>query len=291
MDRIGANRLFLRAVETGSFSRAAAEAGTTQPTVSKQVAALEAHLGVQLLVRSTRALALTEEGARYYEAAREALDALAAAEATARGQGAAEGTLRAGCPVSFGQAQVVPRLKGLLDAHPGLSVDLVMSDAILDPVEQGVDVAIRIGALRNSAVLARRIGLTQRVAVAAPSYLAGRAPPAEPQDLHHHDCLVHTRLATGADWPFAAQGRTTLVPVRGRVRADSSAAMRGARPWRAWAWGCCPPGSWARTSPRAGWCGSWRASSPSRCRSRPSPRRGAFVDHLARGFAADPHTS
>ena len=193
---------------------------------------------------------------------------------------------------------MVPRLKGLLDAHPGLSVDLVMSDAFLDPVEQGVDVAIRIGALRDSALLARRIGLTRRVAVAAPSYLAGRAPPAEPEDLRHHDCLVYTRLATGADWPFAAQGRTTLVPVRGRVRADSSAAMRGA----------------ALAGLGVGLLPSWlvgedlaagrlvrllegfepeplpiHAVSPPR-RHAP-PKVGAFVDHLARGFAADPHTS
>lgn len=228
MDRIAASRAFLRAVETGSFTQVARELNTTQPTVSKQVAALEAHLGVQLLVRTTRSLALTEEGRRFCDQARAAIDAFEAAEAAARGERSLRGTLRLGCPVSFGQVQIVPRLKGFLALHPDIAVDLVMSDAFLDPVEQGVDVVIRIGDLADSSLTARRIGTTRRATVASPEYLARCGCPEVPGDLRAHDCILYTRLATGADWPYAGPDGACTVRIAGRVRADNSAALREA---------------------------------------------------------------
>lgn len=295
MDRIAATHAFLRAVETGSFSRVATEQGTTQPTISKQIAALEAHLGVQLLTRSTRALSLTEEGRRYYEAGLEALEALEAAEAAARGGGVAEGRLRVGCPVGFGQAVLVPLLPELLARHPALDVELVMSDAFLDPVEHGIDVVIRIGVLGDSALKARRIGTTRRVAVASPAYLADRGEPGCPADLRGHDCLVYTRLATGAEWPFREGGRTQLVAVSGRVRADSSAAMRAAV---VAGLGVALVPSWLVADDLE--AGRLRrvlgahdpeplpmhALSP---RRRHAPAKvSAFVDHVARAFGEDP---
>lgn len=228
MDRIAAARAFIRSVDTGSFTEVARETGTSQPTISKQVAALEDHLGVQLLVRTTRSLSLTEEGRRFYEEARAALDAFEAAESAARGERAVRGTLRIGCPVSFGQAQIVPRIRRFLDANAGISVDLVMSDSFLDPVEQGVDVAVRLGELPDSSLKARRIGIARRVTVASAEYLAHRGRPVQPADLAAHDCVIYTRLSTGAEWPFVGPGGPAPVRVKGRLRADSSVAMRGA---------------------------------------------------------------
>ncbi|MEM6356002.1 MAG: LysR family transcriptional regulator [Pseudomonadota bacterium] len=223
-----ATRTFLRAVEAGSFSAAAREAGVGQPTISKQIAALEAHLGVQLVTRSTRALALTDEGRRFLDGANAAVDAFAAAEAAARGEGSVEGRLRVGCPVAFGQLHVVPHLPALLAAHPALSVELFMTDAILDPVEQGVDLSVRVGNLRDSALRARRIGTARRVTVAAPDYLATRGRPDHPNELRDHDCVIFSRLQTGAAWPYRDGEAELLVPVNGRLRADNSTAVRDA---------------------------------------------------------------
>ena len=229
MDRIAAMRSFLRAVDTGSFTEVARDLGSTQPTVSKQIAALEAHLGVQLLVRTTRSLSVTEEGARYYEAAQAALESLDASEAVARGSKSPEGLLRIGCPVSFGQVQIVPRLGGFLSRFPALSVDLIMSDALLDPVEQGADLAIRLGPLKDSRLKVRSVGRARRVTVASPAYLERFGKPERPGDLERHDCVRYTRLASGSDWLYArSDGATTSVRVRGRVRADNSVAMLGA---------------------------------------------------------------
>jgi len=226
MDRIAATHAFLRAIDTGSFTEAARELNTTQPTISKQVAALEAQLGVQLLVRTTRSLSLTEEGQRFYDRARGALDAFEGAEAAARGELSVQGTLRLGCPVSFGQMQIVPRLRTFLARYPDLSVDLAMSDTFLDPVEQGADVVVRIGELAESSLKARKLGVTRRVTVASPDYLAQRGYPDTPQDLTNHDCVIYTRLATGAEWPFRLPSGMQSVRVKGRMRSDSSAALR-----------------------------------------------------------------
>ena len=225
MDRLTATNVFIRSVDAGSFTEVAREMGTTQPTISKLVAALEASLGVQLLARTTRSLALTEEGRRFYDEALTAIDAFAAAEAAARGERGVRGNLRLGCPVAFGQAQIVPRLKRFLERHSEINVDLVMSDAILDPVEQGVDLAVRIGKLSDSTLRARKIGLTRRVIVASPNYFNASGRPDTPEALASHNCLLFTRLATGREWPFLTEKGTTLVKVSGRFQVDNSAGL------------------------------------------------------------------
>ena len=214
-------RSFVRAAETGSFSAVARERNVGQPTISKQVAALEERLGVQLLARTTRNVTMTEEGTRYYEAVTGALEGFEAAEVAAKG-GEVSGRLRVGCAVAFGQYQVIPRLEGFFEQHPELSVDLVVSDAFIDPVEAGVDVAIRIGELKDSALLARRIGTTRRVCVAAPSYLERRGRPSAPADLAEHDCVLFVRSQLGATWPFVTKGKPAPVEVHGRFTADAS---------------------------------------------------------------------
>ncbi|MBY0294730.1 MAG: LysR family transcriptional regulator [Methylobacterium sp.] len=229
MDRIEAMRVFLRVAETGSFSLVARERGTQQPTISKQVAGLERGLGVRLLQRTTRTLSLTEEGRAFAARAAAALDAFDEAQAcVGPGREAPSGLLRISCPVAFGRLHVAPRLRRLLDQHPDLRIELLMSDGFANLVEQGIDLAIRVGALPDASLVARRIGLTRRVTVGAPDYLARRGVPETPADLARHECIVYSRLATGSEWHFAGRDGAMAVRVSGRVMADNSEAVREA---------------------------------------------------------------
>ncbi len=222
-------RTFLRVVETGSFSAAAREANATQPTISRQVAALEQHLGCLLLQRTTRTLSLTEDGRAFYEAARQAVEAVAEAETSVgRRKGRATGTLRLAVAEVMGRLHLLPRLPRFLDRHPDLSVDLVLSDGFTDLVEEGIDLALRVGELTDPSLVARRIGLTRRVVVATPGYLARRGVPATPADLRGHDCVLYSRLASGAAWLFDGPQGPLSVPVAGRVRVSTTEAVRAA---------------------------------------------------------------
>jgi DNA-binding transcriptional LysR family regulator len=229
MDLLGAMRGLVRVVETGSFSAAARDLGMTQPAVSKQVAWLEARLGSRLIERSTRKLAFTGEALQYYEKARAVLDAVDDAEGgIRRGTSEVSGTLRVGCSVGFGRAQVVPRLQALLARHPQLRIDLRMSDGFVDLVEEGLDVAIRIGEIGDAAFVARRLGITHRVVVVAPAYLKGRRPPRTPADLADHECVVYSGLATPNEWRFEGNAGPQVVRVRGRLEINSSEGVREA---------------------------------------------------------------
>ena len=190
MDLISGMRLFARVVETGGFSAVARETGTSQPTISRTVAALEAHLGVRLLNRSSRAVTLTDDGRQFYGLASSALEAVAEAEGcVGRRRGHPSGLLRLGTPVAFGRLHVAPRMPAFLERHPEVEVELVMNDAFVDLVGEGLDLAIRVGELADPALIARRIGTTRRVTVAAASYLDRRGIPEVPEDLSAHDCL------------------------------------------------------------------------------------------------------
>jgi DNA-binding transcriptional LysR family regulator len=153
-----------------SFSAVAREQQTTQPTISKQIAALEKYLGVQLLVRSTTHLSLTEEGKKYYLYCQQILETVAEAEASLTGKEKATGILRLGCPVLFGQMQIVPRLKAFMTRYPEVNIDLMMTDHFVDMVEEGLDLMIRIGNRQDNALISRRIGTTRRVTVATVGY-------------------------------------------------------------------------------------------------------------------------
>jgi DNA-binding transcriptional LysR family regulator len=222
-------RTFVRVVEAGSFSAVAREANTSQPTISRQVAALEAHLGCLLLQRTTRSLAPTEDGRVFYEAARRALEAVAEAEtAVGRRKGQPTGTLRLAAAEVMGRLHILPRLPRFLDRHPEVSVDLVLGDGVSALVEEGIDLAIRVGNLDEAGLVARRIGLTRRVVAATPGYLARHGTPATPEDLRRHQCILYARLSTGAVWPFAGPGGEVAVPVAGRLRVNSTEAVRAA---------------------------------------------------------------
>jgi DNA-binding transcriptional LysR family regulator len=229
MDLLAAMRLFQRVVETGGFSEVARQTGNTQPTVSRTIAALEAHLGVRLLNRSSRAMSLTDDGQQFYAQAGRALEAVAEAEGSVgRRRGKPTGLLRLGASVAFGRLHLAPRLPRFLDRFPEVEVELVMNDAFVDLVGEGIDLAIRVGDLVDPALIARRIGTTRRVTVASASYLENRGVPTSPVDLTRHDCVIYTRLATGNRWHFAGPDGPIMVDVRGRFRADNSEAVREA---------------------------------------------------------------
>jgi DNA-binding transcriptional LysR family regulator len=229
MDTLGAIRVFSRVVEAGSFSAVARELGTTQPTVSKQIAMLEEHLGTRLVNRTTRNLTLTEDGKTYYECCRHILNAVEEADgAVGRRQATPSGLIRAGCPVAFGRLHVAPRMRRFLDRYPELRVELVMSDQFGDLVEQGVDVTIRIGDLADASLIARLVGVTRRVTIGSPEYFARMGEPRTPHDLVRHNCLVYTRLSTGNEWHFNGPSGLIKVRVAGTFLADNSEAIRAA---------------------------------------------------------------
>lgn len=227
MDLLAPMRTFVRVAEAGSFTAVAAEQNTTQPTISRQVAALEEYLGARLLMRTTRALTLTEDGRAFYEHALRALEAFAEAEGVVgRRRGKPSGLLRLATPVVFGRLHIVPRLPDFLARYPDVSVEIIMSDGFADLVEQGVDVAIRVGEVTDPGLIARRIGVVRRVTVATPNYLKQHPAPKSPADLVNHDCIVYTRLATGNRWGFDSPSGPIAVEVSGRFKADNSEAVR-----------------------------------------------------------------
>lgn len=215
---------FARSVETGSFSAAGRDLGVSQPNMSRYVAALEEHLRTRLLHRSTRKLALTPEGERYYAEVRRILDAVTASESSLRDNVEPSGLLRVACPTALAHAFVMPQVSTFLERYPGLTLDLQIGDRYVNLVDEGAELAIRIGHLEDSALRARRIGLFKRVCVASNAYLAKRGIPREPDDLRDHDCVIFTLLSSGSTWHF----RNAEVTVSGRIRVNSPEAVREA---------------------------------------------------------------
>jgi DNA-binding transcriptional LysR family regulator len=223
MDRLQAVKLFMRVVELGSFSKAAAELGIGQPAVTKQVARMEKQLGARLLHRSTHGVTATEVGALYYEKCRVIAHHVDEADSVAAlMQSQMRGAMRISTSVAFGRRVLGPLLMQFMRAHPDLQVDLGVEDRYVDMIEQGVDVAIRMGRLADSTLGARHLGLNPWVLVAAPAFLGGRASPARPQDLAARDCLIYSTVQGDARWHFAGPGgRSESVAVRGPLRSHS----------------------------------------------------------------------
>ena len=178
MDIVAALQVFVRVAEAGGFTPVARETRTSQPTVSRLVAALEDHLGARLFHRSTRAVSLTDDGKQFYELARHVLEAVAEAEnAIGKRRTRAFGRLRLSIPVAFGRLHVAPRMPRFLELNPEVQVELVMSDNFVDLIGEGLDLAVRIGDIADPALIARRIGTTRRVTVASRRYLDRRGEP------------------------------------------------------------------------------------------------------------------
>lgn len=227
MDILLPMQTFVRVVEAGSFTAVAKQMNTTQPTISRQIATLEEHLGARLITRTTRTLTLTDDGRAFYEQALRVLEALGEAEnAVGRRRSKPSGVLRIATPVVFGRLHIVPRLPAFLERYPDVSVDLVMSDTFTDLAEQGIDLAIRVGEITDPGLIAKRIGMVRRVTVASPAYLKAHGTPRKPADLETHACIVYTRLATGNRWFFETTAGPISIEVKGRYRADNSEAVR-----------------------------------------------------------------
>ncbi len=223
MDRIREMETFLRVVEAGSFSAAARGLDIGQPAVSKIVADLERRLGIRLLARSTRRLTPTEAGLAFYERARRAMAEADEAETAARGAAMRlEGRLRISAPVTFGRLHVVPKLGAFLDAHPRLRLELVMDDRVIDLLAENIDAALRLGALPDSELTARRLAGADRLVVATPSYLARWGFPGAPEDLRDHQAIVYRQVTGGQEWVFRRE--QSEVPVRLEPRLTLSAA-------------------------------------------------------------------
>ncbi len=230
MDRLSVMETFVRIVEMGSFSAAARQMNVGQPAVSKSVTHLEERLGVRLLMRSTRGLRPTEAGQSYFERARRAVQEAAEAERAARGVNAGlEGRLRVSVGVAFGKLYLMPHLPAFLAAHPGLLIDLVLEDRQLDLLEEGIDLALRVGPLRDSALVARKIAATERLVVGSPCYFSRAGFPRTPADLSQHEAVLFTLDRNDSDgWIFCKDGEQATARLSGRLRVTASEAVRTA---------------------------------------------------------------
>ena len=230
LDRVTGMQVFVRVATLGSFSAAARALHLSQTMVTKHVAALEDRLGVKLLHRSTRRLVLTEAGRSYLAACERILAEIEEAEASASlDRIEPRGTLRLNVPLTFGLRQIVPALTAFSRLHPAVAVDLGLADRYVDLIEEGWDLAVRIGLLKDSSLVARRLAPCRTIVCAAPSYLEAHGAPRSPEDLSGHNCLGYTLpSAIGAGrWAFGAGG-DVVVPVEGNLRANNGDALLAA---------------------------------------------------------------
>ena len=227
MDRIDGLRAFVAVVDAGSFTRAGQRLGISNKLVSKYVAALEGQQGITLLNRTTRALSLTPAGERYLAAARRVLFSIEELDAQARAdEGALTGRLRVTAPVSFGEIFIAPLTADFLSANSEIEIDLTLSDRYVDLAGEGFDLALRIGILGDSSLIARRIGRTEAWAVASPDYLARRGHPRHPDDLRDHDNIRDSNASTPHRATFVIEGRPIGVPLPGRITVNNAQAVR-----------------------------------------------------------------
>ena len=230
MDRVTGIALFIRVVETGSFSKAAVETGITQPTATKAVAAMEQRLGVRLLHRSTRGVTLTEVGALYYEKCKLIAREIEEADNLATLlQSKVGGHLRVSTSVAFGRRVVVPLVMHYMQQHPDITLNLTFDDRYVNLVEQGVDLAIRMGPMADSTLGARYLGTNPWLMVAAPSYLQARGTPVSAADLSAHDCVVYSSVQGDDRWSLRTPaGQKLSVPVKGPLRSNNLSAVLAA---------------------------------------------------------------
>jgi len=225
MDRLDAMSVLVAVAEAGSLSAASRRLGTPLATVSRKLFDLEAHLKVRLVNRSTRQMRLTEAGRAYVEACRRIIEQVEEAERKAVGEYlAAKGHLAVTAPIVFGRRHLQPVALGFLDAYPEIDLRLVLADNLVNLREEGMDLALRIGPLPDSGLIATRIGETRHVVCGSPAYLADRGRPRTPQDLAGHACITFENLASPAGWTFRQGKRMKTVPVRSRLSVNTAEA-------------------------------------------------------------------
>ena len=228
MDRLTAMELFVRIIETGSFSAAAREIGITQPSVSRQIRALERRLNARLLHRTTRHLTPTEAGRAFYDECRQIIATVQAAEGNlSLLQAKLHGTLKVNTSVALGQEYIAPLVYRFQGQHTGLTIDLTLNERFVDLVEEGIDVAVRFGAVQDTNLVARRLGQTRRVIVATPAYLQKHGTPKVPMDLTRHDCVLFNYPPT-SEWVLFGPDGEVRVRVTGSFKANNGHVIRGA---------------------------------------------------------------
>lgn len=230
MDDVNAYLVFARVVEEGSFTAAAERLGESKSAVSKQIGRLEDSLGTRLLNRTTRRMSLTEAGAVFYERVRRVVEEVEEARiAVSQLQATPRGTLRVSAPVSFGIAHIAPVLPEFMQRYPDLHVDISLTDHLVDLVEEGIDVAIRIGALTDTSLIARRIRNYRRLIVASPDYWRKHGMPEHPSELIDHNCLTYTYSVRGRSWRLnAPDGSEVTVQIGGNMNANNGEILLSA---------------------------------------------------------------
>lgn len=225
MDRLDAMSILIAAVEAGSFTAASRKLGVPLPTVSRKVADLEANLRARLLIRTTRKLTLTDAGEAYLAASRKILEQVAEAERAASGEYLTpRGDLAIAAPIVFGRLHVLPVVNAFLEAFPEINVQLVLSDRNADLIGDQLDIAVRIGALSDSSMIAARVGSVRFVVCASPDFLATHGMPKAPQDLASFPCVTFGSAAT-TSWAFASKRRATRpIQVRSRLVVNTAEA-------------------------------------------------------------------
>lgn len=236
MDRLQSLRVFAAVAEAESFVAGARTVGLSAPSATRGVNALEARLGVRLFTRTTRQVRLTEVGRAYLQDVREILAQLQAADNAASGAAQTpNGHLRITCPQEFGRMYIAPMVTAFLDQHSGVTAEVLMVDRIANIVEEGFDVALRIGQLPSSGLAAVRVGHVRRVVCAAPSYLSTHGPPQTPEDLETHRLISTTPLGTGPTWRFGPGGEQSAKALSRLTLSSVAATIEVARS----GWGLC----------------------------------------------------
>lgn len=226
MDRLANMIAFVTVAETGSFSETAARLNLANSVISKRIKDLEGYLGTQLLERTTRHLNLTEAGYIYVEHARKFIDELAEVEENLRFSNENPvGDIKISAPLSFGNRFLGPAVSSFLEKYPDVTVRLFVNDRIVDMAEEMFDLAIRIGPLKDSSLIARKLAQSRRVVVASPNYLKKNGRPEKPEDLSRHNCLSYSGVAEGKSWPFKKDGKEFWQHVGGRLISDSGGLL------------------------------------------------------------------
>lgn len=226
MDRLDAMHLFVRVAELGSFAAAAQQSGLARSAVTRQIAALETHLGVKLMVRSTRRLTLTSGGMAYLEKCRVILNLVEAAETDVAAERLTpRGNIHISLPISFGLKRLAPLLLDFMSRYPEVNLDMDFSDRRVKLIEEGIDLSIRITQRLDPGDVARRIGTGYMRVIAAPDYLARHGRPQHPSELAHHECLGYTAGGSAQSWPFIVGGVLERFPVHSRIRANNGEVL------------------------------------------------------------------
>ena len=230
MDRLAAMEAFVRVIDAGSFSGAARQLRLGQSAVSKTVAQLEDRLGVRLLLRSTHGLTPTEAGRTFYERAKRTIEEAEQAEAVARGDATTlRGRLRVSAPVTFTRLHIIPGLAVFLTEHPALDVEIILDDGDINPIEAGVDMALRLGDLADSTLTARKVGESRALVVGARFYFEAHGVPKTPSELAAHQVVIYEHLRAGGDaWSFRRGTTEVAVNVSGRLRVSAAEGVREA---------------------------------------------------------------